>query len=130
MFSLVIVGSADGGLHTPDYTSADKTFWFIYEPAQKYTCPLIVQTHNPSHASIRAACALNLDAHTTSDTEYRKKNMYPPFGDFCMLLYKHEIEKSLHTKIDTVHKELLYLVTLYNMNINVYATPPLVYKMF
>jgi len=65
------------------------------------------------------------------DNIFRQVNHYPPFGELCVILYKNEIEESLFTKVDTLHKDLLYLKEKYQLkNIEIYSTPPLVYKMF
>jgi hypothetical protein len=46
-------------------------------------------------------------------------------------LYKNEIEEKVFTKVDTLYKELLYLSQKYQMtDLEIYATPPLIYKMF
>lgn len=48
-----------------------------------------------------------------------------------MLLYKNEIESSVFKKVDTLYQELLYLQQRYQMQaMEIYATPPLIYKMF
>ena len=65
------------------------------------------------------------------DNVFRKANMYPPFGEICIILYKHEIEESLFKKVDTLYKELLYLKEKYGITgLEIYSTPPLIYKMF
>ena len=48
-----------------------------------------------------------------------------------MILYKNEIEEKVFTKVDTLHKDLLYLAQKYQMkDLEIYSTPPLIYKMF
>jgi primosomal protein N' len=65
------------------------------------------------------------------DNAFRKVNGYPPFGELCVILYKNEIEESLYTKVDTLHKDLLYLKEKYQItDLEIYSTPPLIYKMF
>lgn len=57
--------------------------------------------------------------------------MYPPCGTLCVLRYKHEIQERVHTQVDTVYKELLFLQQKYDMHdIQIYTTPPLVYKIY
>ncbi|MBQ9554022.1 hypothetical protein IJU97_03590 [bacterium] len=49
----------------------------------------------------------------------------------CIILYKDEIEEKLYNKVNQLHKELLYLQEKYQTKeMEIYATPPLVYKMF
>jgi primosomal protein N' len=64
------------------------------------------------------------------ELKYRKDFDYPPFTDLCILLYKHEIEKSLFTKVNKLYQELLFLQEKYKKNIEIYSTPPLIYKMY
>lgn len=67
----------------------------------------------------------------TQDNVFRQENNYPPFSDLCVILYKNEIEERLFNKVDTLYKELLYLKEKYQMpNLEIYSTPPLIYKMF
>ncbi|MEI8091059.1 MAG: hypothetical protein WCG98_02140 [bacterium] len=59
-FDLVIFLNADFGLNIPDYTSAEKNFYFLYETFMKHqTKHFIVQSFNPNHYSIRNACKLD-----------------------------------------------------------------------
>ncbi len=131
-FDLLIFVNADLWLNIPDYTSAEKNFYFLYEAFVKHQTPVtIVQSFAPGHHSIRSACALDKDAFYTVDNHFRQQHGYPPFGQLCILLYKHEIEERLHTKVDTFYKDLLYLKTRYEYHdIEIYTTPPLIYKMF
>jgi primosomal protein N' (replication factor Y) (superfamily II helicase) len=131
-FDLVIFLNADLGLNIPDYTSAERNFYFLYEAFVKHsTTSFIVQSFNPDQYSIRTACQLNKEKFYEQDNIFRKTNGYPPFGELCVILYKNEIEESLFTKVDTLHKDLLYLKEKYGLkDIEIYSTPPLIYKMF
>lgn len=61
-FDLVIFLNADFGLNIPDYTSAEKNFYFLYETFIKHQAKhFIVQSFNPDHYSIRNACKLDKD---------------------------------------------------------------------
>lgn len=129
---LVIFLNADMGLTIPDYTAAQKNFYFLYEAFQKYKkAHFIVQTFNPQQYSIRAACKMDVKKFTQEDNTYREKHRYPPFADLCVLLYKHEIEEKLYAHVDKLHKELLYYKEKYELpDIDIYTTPPLIYKKF
>lgn len=131
-FDLIIFLHADLGLNVPDYTSAERNFYFLYETFVKHTqANFIVQSFNPDQYSIRNACRMNKEKFYEEDNVFRKVNWYPPFGELCVILYKNEIEESLYTKVDTLHKDLLYLKEKYELkDIEIYSTPPLVYKMF
>ncbi len=131
-FDLVLFLNADLGLNIPDYTSAERNFYFLYETFVKHTTAnFIVQSFNPDQYSIRTACQMSKEKFYEKDNEFRKANEYPPFGELCVILYKNEIEESLFTKVDTLHKELLYLKEKYQItDLEIYSTPPLIYKMF
>jgi len=91
----------------------------------------IVQSFNPDHYSVRNACKLDKKAFYEVDNVFRKENNYPPFAELCVILYKNEIEETMFTKVDLLHKELLYLKEKYELkDIEIYSTPPLIYKMF
>lgn len=129
---LVVFLNADLWLNIPDYTSAEKNFLFLYEAFLQYPCKnFIVQSFAPQHYSIRNACRLDKDAFLQADHTFRKNNNYPPFADICVLLYKNEIEETVFNKVDKLYKELLYLKEKYGLvDLEIYSTPPLVYKMF
>ena len=131
-FDLVIFLNADFGLNIPDYTSAEKNFYFLYEAFIKHQAKhFIVQSFNPDHYSIRNACKLDKDWFYEIDNKFRQENNYPPFAELCVILYKNDIEETMFTKVDTLHKELLYLKEKYELkDIEIFSTPPLIYKMF
>lgn len=131
-FDLVIFLNADLGLNIPDYTSSEKNFYFLYDWFTKYDCTnFIVQSFNPDQYSIRSACKLDKPWFYDQDTIFRKEHNYPPFSDLCVILYKNEIEERMFTRVDTLYKELLYLKEKYEIpDLEIYSTPPLIYKMF
>ena len=131
-FDLIIFLNADLGLNIPDYTSAEKNFYFLYETFVKHTTAnFIVQSFNPNQYSIRNACRMSKKKFYEEDNVFRQANKYPPFGELCVILYKNEIEESLYNKVDTLYKDLLYLKKTYELkDIEIYSTPPLIYKMF
>lgn len=131
-FDLVVFLNADLGLNIPDYNSAEKNFYFLYETFNKHHIEnFIVQSFNPEQYSIRQACKMDKKAFFGQENEFRKENNYPPYQDLCVILYKNEIEESLFKKVDQLYKELLYLKEKYQIeNIEIYSTPPLIYKKF
>ena len=131
-FDLLVFLNADMGLNIPDYNANEKNFYFLYEAFVKHNCKnFIVQTLNPEHHSIRCACWLKKEEFFSFENEFRKLNSYPPFWEMCIILYKDEIEEKLYNKVNQLHKELLYLQEKYQTKeMEIYATPPLVYKMF
>lgn len=129
---VILFLNADLGLNIPNYSAAFNNFHFLYDTFKWHKCNnFIVQTFNPEHYSIRNACNLDKKSFTKKDNQFRKENNYPPFSDICVLLYKNEIEERLFTKIDKIHKELLYLKEKYQMDdLEIYSTPPMIYKIF
>jgi len=130
---LIIFLNADFGLNVPDFTANEKNFWFLYEAFTKHsTQNFLVQTFNPEHYSIRSACKLDEIWFFEQENEFKKANKYPPFAELCIILYKNEIEKRVFSWVDKLYKELLFLQKKYELenDIEIYATPPLVYKIW
>lgn len=74
-FDLVIFLNADLGLNIPDYTSAERNFYFLYEAFVKHTTAnFIVQSFNPDHYSIRSACQMSKEKFYEQDNAFRKAN--------------------------------------------------------
>jgi len=81
--------------------------------------------------SIRNACRMDEKQFREEENIFRESNKYPPYADLCVILYKNEIEEKVFNKVDQLYKELLYLAQKYQMNdMEIYSTPPLIYKMF
>jgi primosomal protein N' (replication factor Y) (superfamily II helicase) len=129
---LVVFLNADIGLNIPDYNVGEKNFNLLYHTfLNHHHAQFIVQTFNPGHYSIRSACALDEQGFWEQENIFRKEHNYPPFADLCVLLYKNEIEDKVFSKVDKLHKELLYLKERYQLHdLEIYATPPLIYKIF
>lgn len=131
-FDLLVILDADIGLNIPDYNANEKNFYFLYEAFCKHRCSnFLVQTMNPEHHSIRSACKMKKSDFFLVENAFREAHSYPPYGELCLILYKDEIEQKLFTKVDQLYKELLYLQQKYQLqDLEIYTTPPLIYKMF
>lgn len=129
---LIIFLNADMWLNIPDYTSQEANFNLLYDTFTNHsTCNFIVQSFNINQYSIRSACKLSKSEFLEYDNKFRKDNKYPPFTDLCIVLYKNEIEQRLFNSVDKLYKELLFLREKYWFEwLEVYSTPPLVYKKF
>ncbi|MDR0606771.1 MAG: hypothetical protein LBG52_00035 [Candidatus Peribacteria bacterium] len=129
---LIIFLNADLGLNIPDFNVNEHNFLLLYETFIKHTTPhFIVQTFNPHHFSLRNACNLDEEGFYRTESLFRETYHYPPYADLCIILYKNEIEERVFTKVDQLYKELLYLAQKYQMDdLEIYSTPPLIYKMF
>lgn len=131
-FDLVIIINSDIGLNIPDFQSNYRNFVFIYETLKKHSSPVfIIQTFSPESYSIEKACKMDLQWFKKQEEMYRKDFWYPPFKEITKILYKHEIEKNVFKKIDQLYQELLFLLEKYWLeDIQIYPTPPLIYKIF
>jgi len=132
-FDLVVFLSADLGLNIPDFSANENNFWFLYSTFTKHKCAnFLVQTFNPNHYSIRNACKLDKEWFFEIENRFRQKHNYPPFAEMSIIMYKNETESKLFNKVDKLYKELLYLQEKYKMkdDLEIYSTPPLVYKIF
>lgn len=132
IFDMLVFLNADIWLNIPDYQSNYRNFILLYETFTKHINSqiFIVQSFNPENYSIRNACSLNIEEFKKQELKYRKDFDYPPYTDLCILLYKHEIEASLFTKVNKLYQELLFLQEKYKKDIEIYSTPPLIYKMY
>ena len=131
-FDLVVYLDADLGLNVPDFSAANKNFWFLYNGLNHHSCgQFVVQSYKPEHYSIRGACKLDPVYFAKHDDEFRCEHLYPPYGQVCVLLYKHEVEKRLHTSVSGLYKELLFLQQKYDMKeLEIYTTPPMIYRIY
>ena len=129
---MIIFLNADLWLNIPDFNVWEKNFHLLYECFSKYDCKnFIVQTFNPMQYSIRNACRMDEKRFREEENSFRESNKYPPYADLCVILYKNEIEEKVFNKVDQLYKELLYLAQKYQMkDLEIYSTPPLIYKMF
>lgn len=129
---MIIFLNADLWLNIPDFNIWEKNFYLLFEAFSKYECQnFLVQTFNSQQYSIRSACKMDESYFREHENQFREINKYPPFADLCVILYKNEIEEKVFTKVDQIYKELLYLAQKYEMkDLEIYSTPPLIYKMF
>ena len=129
---IVIFLNADLWLNIPDFNVWEKNFHLLYEAFKKFNCKnFVVQTFNPDQYSIRNACRMDEQSFREEENKFREINKYPPYTDLCVILYKNEVEEKVFNKVDQLYKEILYLAQKYQMNdLEIYSTPPLVYKMF
>lgn len=131
VFDYVIVVNADTGLNIPDYNSQLRNFEFLREILTHHqNSNFIIQTFNPEAPSILAACKMSLESFEQTDMTYKKLHNYPPFSEVCVLLYKNEIEEKLFNQTNKLYQELLFLKEKYQVDCDIYATPPLIYKIF
>jgi primosomal protein N' (replication factor Y) len=128
---LLIYLDADRGMTNPDFMSYSDTFHNIYSGIRYHQSPhIIIQTFDPQKPPIYFAVRNDPDGYKTYEQQYRKNHSYPPYGELCVLIYKHEKEQNLLTKIQKIYQELLYLQEKYDQSLEIFSTPPLIYKTF
>lgn len=126
---LVVIMNADSSLHIPDYKSHEKTFTTLKSIIDHYPDNIIVQSYHIDSPAIRFACSGNTEAFRLEEDTFRKDHQYPPYSELAVLLYKNEIEQKMFTTVNKLYQELLFLNEQAKAGIEIYATPPLVYKM-
>jgi len=129
---MVCIVSADIWLHSPHFAARYNNFLFLHDVIQAYPeAEILMQSYKVEEGSIKHACMGNLDDMLKIELERRKELQYPPAVDLCSIMYKHEVEKSVYTTVHKLYQELLYLREQYEMkDLEIYATPPSMYKMF
>ncbi len=132
LFDVVIILAADQWLSIPDYTVSYNTFYNLYRTFTGFDNKFfLVQSYDTDHISVRSACKLDAEWFLVQDRQFRQAYFYPPYGELCIIKYNHENETSLHNAIQNLHKELHYLLQLYQYDdIEIYTSSPLVYKKF
>lgn len=131
-FWLIILPSADQWLTLPDYAVREKNFVMLYDIfTHRDTQHYIIQSHKVDHPSIRSACKMDPSGFYTDEWAFRQAHHYPPYGELCIIKYNHHDENRLHNAIETLTKELRFLQQSYGyQQMEIYSTPPLVYKKF
>jgi primosomal protein N' (replication factor Y) len=81
--TLVGIICADLSLSFPDFRAGERTFQLLSQVAGRAgrgdrPGRVILQTYNPGHFSIRAACAQDFDAFYEQEIGFRKALGYPP----------------------------------------------------
>jgi len=95
--TLVGIIRADAGLGLPDYKAGERTFQLLTQVtgrAGRGEQPgrVIVQSHQPEHYSITAACAHDYQGFFTKEAGLRRALAYPPFSRLVNLIFDGEDE--------------------------------------
>ncbi len=90
--NITVVGilCADLSLSFPDFRSGARTFQLLAQVAGRAgrgekPGNVILQTYNPDHFSITAACRQDFRSFYAREIEFRKELHYPPFARFIQL---------------------------------------------
>ena len=99
--NVTVVGvlNADTGLNRPDFRAAEQTFQLLTQVsgrAGRAERPgrVIVQTYNPEHYAIRAACNHDYGAFYGKELASRRANGYPPFTRLIKLGFADRSEQA------------------------------------
>jgi primosomal protein N' (replication factor Y) len=95
--TLVGVIQADTALHLPDFRAAERTFQLVTQVAGRTGRGdrggrVLVQTHSPDHAAIRAAVRHDFTAFAAHELPLREMLHYPPFASMIRLVLRGEVE--------------------------------------
>jgi primosomal protein N' (replication factor Y) len=95
--TLVGVIQADTALHLPDFRAAERTFQLVTQVAGRTGRGdrggrVLVQTHSPDHAAIRAAVRHDFAAFAAQELPLRQMLHYPPFASMVRLVIRGEVE--------------------------------------
>lgn len=107
--TLVGVVSADAALNFPDFRSAERTFQLLTQVAGRAgrgekAGRVIIQTHEPSHASIVSARNHAGSEFLEQELKYRKELFYPPFARLANVRVSSGKENLCETAAGTVKK--------------------------
>jgi len=96
--TLVGVLNADTGLNRPDFRAGEQTFQLLTQVAGRAGRAekrgrVIVQTFNPGHDAIVAACAHDYPAFFQRELASRRLNGYPPFVRLVRVMLADEDEE-------------------------------------
>jgi primosomal protein N' (replication factor Y) (superfamily II helicase) len=127
---VVIIVRADSSLSVPDWKVSEHCYTMLSHCIRAYDCPIIVQAYTVWHHAVRAACAMDDAKFWEEETAFRVAHSYPPHGELAVILYKHEIEATMFTRVNKLYQELLFLAEKRKFAGEIFATPPLIYKIY
>ncbi|MFO0867701.1 MAG: primosomal protein N' [Pirellulales bacterium] len=91
--TLVGVINADTALHFPDFRSAERTFQLVTQVAGRtgrgrLGGQVLVQTYNPEHPAIQAACRHDYAQFAAGELPQRETLGFPPFGALVRVIVR------------------------------------------
>jgi primosomal protein N' (replication factor Y) len=126
----IIVLRADSMLSIPDWKVAEHCYHMLQNIIANNACPIIIQAYTPLHYSITAACKMDDALFWQEENAYREQYEYPPYGEMAIVLYRHEIEETMFTRVNKLYQEFLFIQEKDKFEGEIFATPPLIYKMY
>lgn len=113
--TLVGIISADTSLNFPDFRAGERTFQLITQVAGRAgrgekRGKVVIQTYNPDHYSIQAACRHDYQAFYQREIENRKALAYPPFSQLVSMVVSASAEdraaKAAGRLVERLRREL------------------------
>lgn len=109
--TLVGVINADTALHFPDFRAAERTFQLVTQVAGrtgrgKLGGHVIVQTYNPDHPAIMAACRHDYGRFAAGELPARRALGYPPFGSLARIIARGENGPATQTFVEVLGQRL------------------------
>jgi primosomal protein N' (replication factor Y) len=88
--TLVGVVNADQSLRFPDFRSGERTFQLLTQVAGRAGRAerpgrVLIQTWDPDHFVLQAVLRGDLEGWKQVETNYRERNVYPPYGSMALL---------------------------------------------
>lgn len=97
-------------INIPDYNAELRNYQFLATAINSYKAPhAIIQTYQPEHIIIKAISQQDPHIFLEQDKIFRIKHHYPPFGELCIISYKHIIETSLFTSVNNLFHDILVI---------------------
>lgn len=92
--TLVGVMAADSILQLPDFRAVEKTFQLVTQVAGRagrHELPgeVIVQTYNPDHYAMQAACTHDYERFAAMELKHRRDRGYPPYAGLALITLAH-----------------------------------------
>lgn len=93
--STAVVVNADGLLHLPDYTAAERTVQLLMQVAGRVgrrgdAGTVLIQTRTPDHPAIRAAATGDFWGFAETELKHRRELGYPPYRFMMKLGFRHK----------------------------------------
>jgi primosomal protein N' (replication factor Y) len=114
--TLVGVLCADLSLSFPDFRSGARTFQLLAQVAGRAgrgrrPGKVILQTYNPDHFSITAACAQDFKSFYDREITFRQSLGYPPFARFVQLRISGKNRDTVREQAQTLGQTCRRLIT-------------------
>jgi len=95
--TLAVVLLADVGMSLPHFRAGERTFQLLTQltgrSGRKIPGEVVIQTFRPDCLEVRCAALHQTKEYLDYELDFRKKSLYPPFGNMIRLLLRGEDQK-------------------------------------